>query len=413
VIATFYSETGDGAHTSVLAHVVTTLASRGHSVLCVDWDLAGGSLATTLGFPNVEYGVATLIAERSDADRYVQRVDYVDVLPAGRVGVAPATHAEWAALYRDDGLADFLEDCCDSWRKSYEIVMINGPAGNDGSRGIHLAHLPDVVVPVYTSASAGRTVETLRRVDAARDQLPYGRGRLGVVPVWVGERTTAAQLFEPWLRAWVPRAVPLSNAIAALAVRGRGGTRLLAELLAHELDGTTLISNLRSERRRYRNANVPRAWMAELAKVAIERAAPREARFFDLVADTYLDNPVGPVSRRQDAVLGIGAELLVDSMTQAAVYIAMRLLDAVIGDPPRRRWRRSAPDRTLDEAAANLSEDELRAARVAGLAAGDEIGVAPAQATMIVDAMLARLRGHSPQVLEIGTEAEGTQTESE
>ena len=397
MIATFYSETGDGAHTPVLARVVTTLARQGHSVLCLDWNLAGGSY----WFPNAEFGVATLIAERLAPNRYVQRLDGVDVLPAGRTGLAPATHAEWAELYRDGGLADFLEDCCKSWRRSYDVVVINGPAGNEGSRGIHLAHLPDVVVPVYTSASAGRTVETLRRVDAARDRLPYDRGRLGVVPVWLGEGATAAQLFEPWLRAWVPRAVRLSDAVAALAVRGRSGTRLLAELLARDLDGTTLIT----ERRRHRKANVPRAWMAELAKVAIERAAPDEARFFDLVADAYLDNPVAPLSRRLDVPLGIGVTLLTDSITQAAVYIAMRILDAVISDSPR--------GRTLGEAAAGLSEDELRTAQVAGLVAGDELRVPPAQATVIVDAMLTRLRGHSPQVLEIGTEAEGTQTESE
>ncbi|HEY0803959.1 MAG TPA: hypothetical protein VGD84_02795, partial [Pseudonocardiaceae bacterium] len=394
MIATFYSETGDGAHTRVLARVVMTLAALGHSVLCVDWDLADAGLARELALPVAEHGVATLIADHVAAspDRYVGRLglpsgDGVDYLPAGRDGVVPAGHADWARLYRD-GLADFLEECCDTWRKSYDVVVVNAPAGNDGSRGIHLAHLPDVVVPAYTSASAGQTIETLHRVDTARDRLPYGRGRLGVVPVWVGKGAVSADLFEPWLRAWVPREVSLAKAVAALTMTGRPDvwpTRFLATLLARELDGTTLIGNavaapVHRRVRRYRSPTVPRAWMAELARVAIERAAPHEARFFDLVADTYLDNPVGRVSTRQDAPLGIGVELLVDTMIQATVYIAMRVLDAVIDEPPRRRWRRAKPGRTLEEAAAGLSEDELRAARVAGLAAGDELGVAPAQA---------------------------------
>ena len=422
MIVTFWSE--DRVHTDVLVRTASWLARWGYTTLCVDWDMGTRSLTRALRQESVPQGVTTFVASHVRGrpmipDRYVRRASLpdggsVDLLPAG-TGDRPHSHDDWQHAYRDRGLADTLEGCYVQWRGRYDVTLINTPPYNDGSRGITLAHLPDVVIPVYTPETVGAMVESLHRVDQARDRLPYGRGRLVVVPCGLGRADDAAELFEPWLRAWVSREVAPADVVAALRsshlTSPRLG-RLLAALLARGMAGTANVlepsyvdaaatarvrrSPVLRRRPFSRAPKVPKEWLLDLALAAITRTAPDELPVFDVIAPAYADDPQRMFDRRgsgRDAVLGFGVDIDPRLLTPAVLYIAYRLLEAA---SPRWSFDRLPP----------LSKDQRYVARDAGLGAASAVGLDPELAAAIVDTMLERL----PRVLpDSGEEAAVTE----
>lgn len=432
MIVTFWSD-DDVVHTPVLVGTVSWLAQWGYATLCVDWDIVSGGLTRALRQAPAP-GVSNFVDSHRRGrpikpDRYVRRIELaaggsVDLWPAGATRPAFG-HATWQQVYAGDGLGETLEQCCEVWRERYDLVLINTPHHNDGSRGITLAHLPDVVVPVYTSASVDAMASTLRRVDQARDALPYGRSRLVVVPFGRGNPVDVTPAFEPWLRAWVSRDIALADVVAALrspAVIPVLSVRRLAALLARDLAGsakladpayvavaaTARASRVQVPRHRprfYRRSKVPHDWLIDLAGAAVARTAPQELRMFNLMAPTFADDPIGAVtgrSTRGDSVLGFGVDLGATTVSQAAVYIALRLLEAAA-----LRW---PTDRPLS-AAPRLPKDQFYTALDAGLNAAVSLGMGTEQAVAIVDAMLERLPVASPQRGEETPVAEDTQPE--
>jgi hypothetical protein len=234
MIVTF-SPTDDSRALARLADEVSAnLSGWGYATLLVDWHFTDAAQARGGGL------AALVSAYRSGAAsaEFVEHVEALagvrDVLPAGPTRLVPPDPRGWARAYRQ-GLADFLDSRADEWRGSYDVVVM---AGSDdvASRGIQVAHLPDVVVLGYSAGTVDHAVELLRSADLERDRLPYGRGRLVVVPLPTDGDFSNLPRFESWLRAWVSRDIPLTSAVERL-----GTAEGLAALLAHRMAGTALL----------------------------------------------------------------------------------------------------------------------------------------------------------------------------
>lgn len=416
MIVTCHSIASGRRHVTLVADCLAKLARYRYHTLCVDWDSTTSALCESLGVPAFQGpGLLAALGTRFDPPAetvFLRTGGSIDIVPLlSAADVWPRDPAGWAELYEHGGLANYLEQCTARWRNRYDVVIVNGPVDDDGSRGIYLAHLPDAVVLMFTPADIDETVHVLRRVDVARDRLPYGRGRLLVVPVLVGDADTrdAAERLDRWLRPWVSRDLPPADLVAALRMTTPEDVRpggLLAALLARELADTALIGSdpeayvsaaanrlrrsttaprRRADRIVFRSV-VRREWITELAKAAVIETAPDEARFFDLVIDSYLTESRVRRQHSVDVPLGLGIEWRPESMTRAAVHAATRILETLS------QHATSAVD-NADQLATLLSDDILREVRRSGLFACYDLGMTDDQAMAIVDAEIRGLRG--------------------
>lgn len=271
MITTFYSCQDDRAHTVVLANTARLLSRWGYRTLCIDWDL-GESALTDYLMPSMSQPTSGLVELITDLvaggspqpNHYVTRIELTDtptglsLIAAGNDRLRRADAAEWARLYREHRLGDFFEDCCEAWRREYDVVLVHGQSGTTACRGIYLAQLPDALVLTCAPSDDGVTgmIDVAHGAAAARDLLPYDRGKLLVVPLPTGPGAQPGRLvvqFAPWYRAWVARDVPIEQMVTALVIEqgadrdnGAGlndpALRLLAALLVRSLADTELIA---------------------------------------------------------------------------------------------------------------------------------------------------------------------------
>ena len=197
-IVTFYSYKGGVGRTFALANTAATLARWGYRVLCVDWDLDAPGLSyyfqRWLPGP-VKQGLVDLVRDgETDPERYAMRV----ALPGttGRLHLIPAGAADdryvesvqalnWANLYDDRDFGATLEHWRRVWKRTYDVVLVDSRTGITDIGGICTAHLPEIVVMLFTAneQSLAGTLDVARRAVAAHDRLPYDRGGLMIVPV--------------------------------------------------------------------------------------------------------------------------------------------------------------------------------------------------------------------------------------
>ena len=166
-VITFFSYKGGVGRSFTLANVAVLLARWGYRVLCVDWDLEAPGLREyfrpQLGSQIPAGGVVDLIddfrAGTVQPDRHVLRVRLDDTpgtlhfLPAGadRPGyVSQVQGIDWEGLY-DDDFGEYLERCRESWTENYDYVLLDSRTGISDIGGICTAHLPDLLVVLYTA----------------------------------------------------------------------------------------------------------------------------------------------------------------------------------------------------------------------------------------------------------------------
>ncbi|WP_426507731.1 FxSxx-COOH system tetratricopeptide repeat protein [Dactylosporangium sp. McL0621] len=210
-VVTFYSYKGGTGRTMAVANVAWILASAGHRVLVVDWDLESPGVHRFfhpfLKDPQLHTsdGVIDLIREYADvaahqpdprdlpaADvrRYAVSLDWrfaggkgeLDLLPAGRQGPAYSATVstfDWPSFYDGLGGAAFLTALRDNMRELYDFVLIDSRTGLSDSAGICTVLLPDLVVNCFTlstqsidgAVTVARSIQN-QRVDAPVRQLP-------------------------------------------------------------------------------------------------------------------------------------------------------------------------------------------------------------------------------------------------
>lgn len=187
-IITFYSYKGGTGRSMALANVAWVLASAGHRVLAVDWDLEAPGLhryfypflidkELTSSDGIIDFVInfqceAIKPPEEGEADdrdwykphanilHYVAPLDWefpdggtLDFIPAGRQSdsySARVTSFNWQNFYDRLGGGVFLEAVKERMREEYDYILIDSRTGVSDSSGICTVQMPDVLVVCFT-----------------------------------------------------------------------------------------------------------------------------------------------------------------------------------------------------------------------------------------------------------------------
>jgi hypothetical protein len=183
-IVTFYSYKGGTGRTMALVNVAWVLASNGHKVLLIDWDLEAPGLhrylrpflvdqelSSTPGLIDFVWDVAlvnmTPKTEEIYSDKewpaledYVVGLDFdfggngfIAFLPAGRQDENYAQRVNtfnWDNFYERLGGGKLLEAQRGELRKRYDYILIDSRTGVSDTSSICTVHMPDLLVVLFT-----------------------------------------------------------------------------------------------------------------------------------------------------------------------------------------------------------------------------------------------------------------------
>lgn len=184
-VITFYSFKGGTGRSMALANVAWILASNGHRVLVLDWDLESPGLAryfhpflvdkslqTSRGVIDLVWDFSTAamqvdhdgdpgwVADQADVLRYAVSLDWefaadgtIDFVPAGRQNGAYAgrvSSIDWQTLHDRQGGGEFFAELRRSMKRNYDYVLIDSRTGLSDTAGICTLALPDTVVNCFT-----------------------------------------------------------------------------------------------------------------------------------------------------------------------------------------------------------------------------------------------------------------------
>jgi HEAT repeat protein/cellulose biosynthesis protein BcsQ len=199
-LITFYSYKGGVGRTFTLANVAVALANWGYRVLAIDWDLDAPGLAHYFAgyLQDRKKGLIELVT-RSAGKRVPHWHDFLSpvTLPEERrLDLITAGHQDgtyidrvqalrWAEAYEQHGLAERLEAWRRDWKEAYDFVLIDSRTGVTDIGAICTAHLPDILVALFTAnhQSVDGCMTVVERAQKARQDLPYDRTALLVLPV--------------------------------------------------------------------------------------------------------------------------------------------------------------------------------------------------------------------------------------
>jgi hypothetical protein len=179
-----------------LANVAWTLASNGHEVLVIDWDveapglhryfapfLSDPLLVSTDGLMDFCFEFAAEAATTGSTPnpaawnlwRYAVSLEWqlpgwgtIDIIPAGRQGPSYAARAggfDWRVFYERLGGRQLLESARQSMREEYDYVLIDSRTGVADTSGICTIDMPDTVVLCFTYSN--QSIEGTSDVAAA------------------------------------------------------------------------------------------------------------------------------------------------------------------------------------------------------------------------------------------------------
>ena len=237
-IITFFSYKGGVGRSMALANVGVRLAQWGHRVLMVDWDLGAPGLESffrryvDLDSVKDQDGVLDLltydpreaaeVAERSAWADFVTNIDPSPSLPAPlHLLTAGRRDSQYyqkvrgldvQTLYSQKAGGLFIEALRDSWKKSYDFILIDSRTGVTDIGGICTVQLPDMLVLLFTATEQAFTgsLEIARKSAAARQRLPYERLRIPAVPIPSRFDTqNEFELSQQWLNRFARELVEL------------------------------------------------------------------------------------------------------------------------------------------------------------------------------------------------------------
>src|SRR5262245_41628094 len=170
LLVTFYSYKGGVGRSFALANVGVALAGWGYRVLCIDWDLEAPGLGYYLNAPQPHVGLVDLVGSLMpdsappprETDRWRDHVETLEPVPHLRLDLMTAglqdgeyvgrlQRLRWDDLYERHGLAQALEDWRQAWKGAYDFVLIDSRTGITDTGAICTAHLPDVLVALFTA----------------------------------------------------------------------------------------------------------------------------------------------------------------------------------------------------------------------------------------------------------------------
>ena len=186
-IITFYSYKGGTGRSMALANVAWILASNGHRVLVIDWDLEAPGLHRYF-HPFLEDkeltdspGLIDYVVEFSEAARHARRANdpgdtewyerytsllrytysldwdfgesTIDFVPAGQQGRGYALRVNgfnWQEFYEKLGGGVLFEALKKRLREEYDYVLIDSRTGISDTSGICTVQMPDDLVVCFT-----------------------------------------------------------------------------------------------------------------------------------------------------------------------------------------------------------------------------------------------------------------------
>jgi Mrp family chromosome partitioning ATPase len=254
-VLTFYSYKGGVGRSMALANIAVLLASKGHKILIVDWDLEA---------PGIEQYFASYVVERRERkDQREHRTGVVDLMKARssdteldwRTCITPtlvrgheihilgagqrdATYAaalsalSWKDLFANHDLGRYLEQLRGEWTAAYDFVLIDSRTGITDIGGICTIHLPDIIIALFTSNEQSLTGVVRAMRDARREQaaLPVDRSRLLILPLPSRDESQSeherseqwyvrfARDLDEFYRDWLPARLTPAEALDVLRV---------------------------------------------------------------------------------------------------------------------------------------------------------------------------------------------------
>jgi hypothetical protein len=150
--------------------------------------------------------------------------------------------------------------------------------------------------------------------------------------------------------------------------------------------------------------------VAELARTAVERAAPEELPLFRPTSEAFFADPTA-LERREgrDDMLGFGVDSALVLLTPVALAVARDVVDFVVAqvrsrlhdegesavqgalDRLFRRGDRQKPDTAAAEADAELTDEELGRVRTIALEKARQLRLSPDRAVLLADAIVGGL----------------------
>jgi cellulose biosynthesis protein BcsQ len=234
-----------------LANVGVLMASEGHRVLLVDWDLEAPGLevyferATGLvGNPSETCGVVDLLQSHTSGsplpwDKCLLRAEFfghsLDILTSGRRTddyQRRVQGLDWERLFREHRIGNYINSLRDEWRERYDFVLVDSRTGITDIGDICTVILPDVLVFLFVTnhQSVDGTRDVMARAVKARAKMPVNRSKLLAVPVparderdreydksveWQG---IFAEEFSDLYREWLPKEVSPADALNRLFI---------------------------------------------------------------------------------------------------------------------------------------------------------------------------------------------------
>jgi hypothetical protein len=208
-ITTFYSYKGGVGRTMALANVAVLLSKWGYQTLMVDWDLEA---------PGLEFYFRNYL----DLEKTTQQEGVVELLRYGVDNRAQSGKKTWQDLILGIALVDnlaplhlltagsrnegyfskvrnldlqtfyderegglFIESLRNEWKQAYDYVLIDSRTGITDIGGVCTVQLPDILALLFTANEQSMTgvVDVAKRAQRARQELPFDRHSLLLVPV--------------------------------------------------------------------------------------------------------------------------------------------------------------------------------------------------------------------------------------
>src|SRR5215471_19284981 len=165
LVFTFYSYKGGVGRSMALANIGVVLASEGHRVLLVDWDLEAPGLemyfsgaARIVGSPETTPGIVDLLEARALSksvswQQCLLRAEFfdhaLDIISAGRKSEDYRSRVQqlnWEDLFRKHRIGNYINALRDEWREAYDFILIDSRTGVTDIGDICTVLLPDVLV---------------------------------------------------------------------------------------------------------------------------------------------------------------------------------------------------------------------------------------------------------------------------
>ena len=250
-VCTFYSYKGGVGRSMAVANVGVVMATEGHRVLLIDWDLEAPGLevyfskATELkGDPRTTPGVLDLLEAQAAGETLAWedcRLEAqffgrsLDIISAGsRTGDyrRRVQQLNWDELLRAHRIGNYINRLREAWRTSYDVVLIDSRTGITDIGDICTVLLPDVLVLMFTPSlqSVEGIKDAMARAVNARSKLPVNRSKLLGVPLPARDerdreydksvewQAIFASTFGDLYREWLPKEIAPVDALNKLYI---------------------------------------------------------------------------------------------------------------------------------------------------------------------------------------------------